>query len=57
MLKINLQVDNMKIVATFVENLFTFWYEGNPKDEFALQFSNWKDIIKISINLSGDTFQ
>lgn len=33
----------MKIVATFVENLFTFWYEGNPKDEFALQFSNWKD--------------
>ena len=33
----------MKIVATFVENLFTFWYEGFPKDEFALQFSNWKD--------------
>ena len=33
----------MKIVATFVENLFTFWYEGFLKDEFALQFSNWKD--------------
>ncbi len=28
---------------TIVENLFTFWYEGVPKDELALQFSNWKD--------------
>lgn len=33
----------MKIIATFVENLFSFWYAGFPKDEFALQFSNWKD--------------
>jgi hypothetical protein len=33
----------MKIVDTFVDNLFTFWYEGSAKDELALQFSNWKD--------------
>lgn len=33
----------MKIVTTFVENLFTFWYKGVSKDELAFQFSNWKD--------------
>lgn len=33
----------MKIVATFVENLFTFWYDKIPKDELSLQFSNWKN--------------
>ena len=38
-----MQVDIMKIVTTFVENLFTFWYKGVSKDELAFQFSNWKD--------------
>jgi len=33
----------MKIVDTFVDNLFTFWYDGSAKDELSLQFSNWKD--------------
>lgn len=33
----------MKIVHTFVDDLFTFWYDCSAKDELALQFSNWKD--------------
>lgn len=33
----------MKIVDTFVENLFTFWYDDCAKDQLSLQFSNWKD--------------
>ena|SRR5690554_4043623 len=33
----------MKIVSTFVENLFTLWYDDIPKDELSRQFSSWKD--------------
>lgn len=37
----------MKIVDTFVENLFTFWYKGIPKDELAMQPHTTEELIKL----------
>ncbi len=43
MLKINLQVDSMKIVSIFAENLFALHYEGEAENEYERLLNLWND--------------